>query len=278
MRRGRQTRPLVTLLSDFGSRDPYVGAMRGALLSVCLRATLVDLTHEIPPFDVLEGAYALAGAWTEFPPGTVHLAVVDPGVGGARRPLAARAGRHYFVGPDNGLLGLALERAGDARVREIRNPRFRRARVHPTFHGRDLFAPAAGWLARGISLHRFGPLVRDWKRAPLPGLRRQRDGSLEASVLHIDRFGNVVSNISASSLPPGWLHNGVPACRARLAGRTIAASASHYAAAPRGRPFLLINSLGYVEAALGEASLASRWRVRRGDRMALLPLRSHRAV
>jgi len=261
--------PIVTLLTDFGTRDPYVAAMRGAILSVCPSATLVDLSHDIPPFDVAGGAYVLAGAYAEFPPGTVHLAVVDPGVGGARKPLAARSRRYRFVGPDNGLLGLALEREEGVEVRELQNLRYRRNRVTPTFHGRDLFAPAAAWLARGLPVGRLGARITNWVHSPLPAPGKAPGGPLRAAVLHIDRFGNVISNVRADTLPRGWVRAGKLKCRARLAGRIVRRSETHFAAAPRGVPFLLINSLGFVEIALNQSSLARRWRVGAGDPLIL---------
>jgi hypothetical protein len=274
----RQPHRTVTLLSDFGCRDPYVGAMRGAVLSVCPNARLVDLTHEVAPHDVLEGAYALASACAEFPPGTIHLAVVDPGVGGERRPLVATTARYHFVGPDNGLLSLALTRERRVVVREIQSREYLHPSVSPTFHGRDLFAPVAGWLARGLAPARLGPRLASCRTSLVREPTRLRDGSVRGSVLHIDRFGNVISNIERSSLPPAFLERGVLICRARLGGHEITHRASHYAAAPSGRPFLLVNSLGFVEVALREASLAERWSVRRGDPLRLLPPGGSRRV
>jgi len=284
--RSGQSPPIITLLTDFGTRDPYVAAMRGAILSICPSATLVDITHDVPPFEVAGGAYALFGAYAEFPPGTVHLAVVDPGVGGARRPLAARSRRYRFVGPDNGLLGLALDREEGVEVRELQNLRYRCNRVTPTFHGRDLFAPAAAWLARGLPVGRLGRKITAWAHSPLPLPGKTPGGSLRAAVLHIDRFGNVISNVRADTLPRGWVRAGRLNCRARLAGRTVRRSETHFAAAPRGAPFLLINSLGFVELALRESSLARRWRVETGAPITLqrepatgaAPLRAARGI
>ncbi|MGH7397764.1 MAG: SAM hydrolase/SAM-dependent halogenase family protein, partial [Candidatus Rokuibacteriota bacterium] len=154
---------VITLTTDFGLRDPFVGIMKGVLLSICPSARLVDLTHEVPPHDILAGGLALEAATPFFPPGTVHLAVVDPGVGSARRAIAVRAGGYHLVGPDNGLFTFALEGAGWTAV-SVTAPEYRLAEVGRTFHGRDIFAPAAAYLAAGVPLERLGPPVSDPER------------------------------------------------------------------------------------------------------------------
>ncbi|MES4793099.1 MAG: hypothetical protein C4321_09065, partial [Chloroflexota bacterium] len=157
---------IVTLLTDFGHTDSYVGVMKGVILGLCPEAVLADLTHGLASGDVLGGALQLAAAVPYFPEGTIHLAVVDPGVGSRRRPLVARGNGAFFVGPDNGLLTLAL---GDApEVRLLAHPEMGLPRVSRTFHGRDIFAPAAAHLARGVPLTEFGPSVTDWQRLALP--------------------------------------------------------------------------------------------------------------
>lgn len=192
-------RPFVALVTDFGLRDPYVGAMKGAILSTCPEATLVDITHEVPAHDVVAGALALDAAFRHFPPGTVFVAVVDPGVGSERRPLALGAGRWTFVGPDNGLFTFVLEAHAAARVHLLDNPLLRREPVSAVFHGRDIFGPAAGRLALGLPLEEAGPLVTDPVRLALPPKSR-RGGELEGAVLHVDRFGNLVTNLLEEDL------------------------------------------------------------------------------
>lgn len=189
---------IITLTTDFGTRDPYVGALKGALLATSSQLQLVDLSHDIPPQDVLAGAFVLRHAAFEFPAGTVHLAVVDPGVGGARRPLAVDAGGYVWVGPDNGLLSFALN-LPDARAFEITHPDLRRKQVSATFHGRDLFAPAAAQLAAGFPVEEVGPGVDDALRlaATLP---IRRGACLEGTILHVDHFGNLITCIGSSDL------------------------------------------------------------------------------
>jgi S-adenosylmethionine hydrolase len=186
--------PTVALLTDFGTRDHYVGAVRGAILAVCPGATLVDIAHDVPAHDVAEGAYLLGAAFPSFPPATVFLAVVDPGVGSERRGLAVEAGGYRFVGPDNGILSFVLAEHHDARVRELTNRGLFRPRVSPTFHARDVFGPVAGHLAQGLPLDLVGPPVADPRTLPAPPLVRRSAAEWEATVIHVDRFGNLTTN------------------------------------------------------------------------------------
>ncbi len=191
--------PVIALLSDFGLQDPYVGAMKGAILSVCPEATLVDVLHELPAHDVAAGALALDSVYRHFPGGTVFVAVVDPGVGSQRRPVAVGAGRWLFVGPDNGLFTFVLEAHPSARVHLLANPLLFREPTSPVFHGRDLFGPAAGRMARGLSLDEVGPAVTDPVRfEPQPKMRLA--GGWEGAVLHVDRFGNLTTNLLEADL------------------------------------------------------------------------------
>ncbi len=171
---------IVTLLTDFGTADYFVGAMKGAVLSVNPSAQVVDITHEVPAFDVEAGAFALRAAFEAFPKGTVHVAVVDPGVGSPRRPLVVAAGRHFFVGPDNGLFGHVYERVRPFRVFHLTNASYFRREVSPTFHGRDIFAPVAGALSRGVRAEELGPEVFDFVRLPAAVVERAADGRSSA--------------------------------------------------------------------------------------------------
>jgi S-adenosylmethionine hydrolase len=191
--------PVIALLTDFGLQDAYVGAMKGAILSVCPEATLVDVLHDVPAHDVAAGALALDGAYRHFPGGTLFVAVVDPGVGSARRPVALAAGRWLFVGPDNGLFTFVLEAHPAARVHLLANPLLFREPLSPVFHGRDLFGPAAGRIARGLPLEEVGPAVPDPVRLVHPPKLRLA-GGWEGTVLHVDRFGNLTTNLLEADL------------------------------------------------------------------------------
>jgi S-adenosylmethionine hydrolase len=190
--------PIVTFTTDFGAKDGYAGAMKGVVLSMAPQAQLVDITHGIPPHDVVAGAVALAQAAPLFPPGTIHVAVVDPGVGGARAALVVAAAGQLFVGPDNGLLSLAAK--GARRIHAIAAPTFRREPVSPTFHGRDLFAPTAAQLAVGAGIDEAGPLVDAMIDLRAPTIRRH-GGVVEGEVIHVDGFGNLITSIPADAVP-----------------------------------------------------------------------------
>jgi S-adenosyl-L-methionine hydrolase (adenosine-forming) len=188
-------RPIVALLTDFGTRDHYVGAVKGAILSACPDAQLVDVTHDIPPQNLAEGAFALAASFRAFPPDTVFVAVVDPGVGTARRGIAVEAGGYRFVAPDNGILTLVLEDHPIAALHEIVNSGLFRSQVSLTFHARDVFGPVAGHLARGAPLGLVGPIARDPVLLPVPRASRDPKGRWRAEVIHEDRFGNLTTSL-----------------------------------------------------------------------------------
>ena len=233
---------LITLTTDFGLRDPLVGIMKGVLLSICPSARLVDLTHEVPPQDILAGGLALEAATPFFPPGTVHLAVVDPGVGSARRAIAVRAGGYYLVGPDNGLFTFALEGAGWTAV-SVTAPEYRLAEVSRTFHGRDVFAPAAAYLAAGVPLERLGPAVSDPERLHRPGCRLE-GGELVGEVLDADRFGNLITSIPAARLTELPGPGGVAL---EVAGRRLRGPVGAYAEGGDGEPAVIVGSTGRLE-------------------------------
>jgi S-adenosylmethionine hydrolase len=236
------SRPLLALLTDFGTRDPYVGAMKGAALSVCPDATIVDLTHEIAPHDVAEAARHLAAAAPHFPGDTAFVVVVDPGVGSRRRAIAARSGGRWFVGPDNGVLSPALR--DDAVVVEIADRRYMRPEVSATFEGRDRFAPAAAWLLRGVPLDALGPAVGDPLRLALPAAA-VAGGALRGVLVAADRFGNVQTSIDRAAFEA--FAAGAPV-RVLLDGAPLRLVTT-YAAIGDGEVAALFGSAGFLEVA-----------------------------
>src|SRR5262245_26509580 len=187
-------RPLIALVTDFGTRDHYVGTMKGVMLGVCPDLALVDISHDIPPHDVLAGAFELAASYRYFPKGTIFLVVVDPGVGSTRRGIAAQCGDYVFVAPDNGVLSVVFAEMPPHRMVELGEPRYARPAISQTFEGRDRFAPAAAWLATGVDLAALGkpagqPVMLN---VPAPALA---PSSIDGQVVRIDRFGNLVTNI-----------------------------------------------------------------------------------
>ena len=249
--RSPAARPVLAFLTDFGTRDPYVGAMKGAALSVCADAALVDLTHDVAPHDVAEAARHLAAAAPYFPTDTAFVVVVDPGVGSARRALAARSGDRWFVGPDNGVLTPVL--GPEAVVIEIAEPRYMRETVSRTFEGRDRFAPAAAWLLRGVPLEALGPRAADPVRLELPR-PDIAGGVLRGVLVAADRFGNVATSIDRASVDA--FAGSAPICLT-LDGRPIRLVAT-YAEIADGEVAALYGSAGLLEVAARSAPALGR--------------------
>jgi S-adenosylmethionine hydrolase len=246
-------RPLIALLTDFGLSDHYVGTMKGVVLGICPEATLVDITHDVPAHDVLDGAIQLAAAFKYFPAGTVFLGVVDPGVGSERRAIAAEAGDFRFVAPDNGLLTLALREAPPKRIVELTERRYARPTVSRTFEGRDRFAPASAWLAKGIELEALGRRVTDYLRLDVP-VAQEEDGRVRGTILHTDRFGNLITNVDRATLERLTRTGAV---EIRAGGRGIGRLVDTYAEIQPGEVCALLGSTDHLELAANGASAAS---------------------
>jgi S-adenosylmethionine hydrolase len=255
---------IVTLLTDFGTSDYFVGAMKGALLCVNPAAVIVDITHEVPAHDVEAAAFTLLAACETFPAGTVHVAVVDPGVGSSRRAIAVEGGGQFFVGPDNGVFGHVYERLGGFRVFHVVNEKFFRADVSTTFHGRDVFAPVAGALSTGTQPSELGPEVTDYARLPFAAATLHFGERVSGRVIHVDRFGNCVTNITPCDFEEETLGRGA---RLFVAGREVRSFRRFFAeegGAP-GEPFAVWGSAGLLEIAVYRDSAARVLGVGRGD-------------
>jgi len=253
-------KPVIALLTDFGTRDHYVGAMRGVALGICPDATLADITHDIAPQDVLGGALELAAAFTYFPSGTVFLCVVDPGVGSARRGIGVEAGGYHFIAPDNGLLTLVFRACPPTRVVELTEQQYARTEISRTFEGRDRFAPAAAWLARGTDLGALGPPLATWQLLDVPEPRVQ-DGQISGVVLRVDRFGNLVTNIDRRSVQQVA---GGRRIIVEAAGRPVPDVVETYAEAAPGSICALFGSSGHLEIAINGGSAAASLGLSRG--------------
>jgi S-adenosylmethionine hydrolase len=250
--------PVVALLTDFGNQDHYVGAMKGAILTVCPEVTLVDLAHEIPAHDVTAGALALASAWRAFPARSVFVAVVDPGVGSARRGLALEVDGYRFVGPDNGILSLVMAEAErPPALHEITNPSLVGTAVSATFHARDVFGPVAAHLARGLEIAQVGPAVSDPVRLPLPALRQVGASEWEATVVHVDRFGNLITNLMKRDLDAilAAVENDFHDIVVQVEGETLPLART-YAHVPEGEGCALMGSSGRLEVAVHKGNAA----------------------
>lgn len=246
------SRPVITLTTDFGQADGYVAAMKGVILSICPQVELVDITHEVRPQGVQQAAYLLSFAARHFPPGTVHLVVVDPGVGTGRRAIGVHSGRALFVAPDNGVLSLALAQDPAREAVHLLEPRFRLPEVSATFHGRDIFAPAAAHLACGADLQEMGPSipVSDLCLLSISSPEADESGTWQAEILHVDRFGNLITNFLApESAAPLIITAG---------GERIPGLSRTFADVEPGELVAYVGSGGYVEIAVREGSAAGR--------------------
>ncbi len=254
---------VITLLSDFGTKDPYVAEMKAVILSMQPHTRIVDISHEIEKFNIRMGAFVLASAAPYFPAGTIHVAVVDPGVGTKRRPIIVETKHSFYVGPDNGLLMLAAQKEGIDNVYFINNRQYMLPRVSRTFHGRDIFAPAAAHLADRKHPSKFGPKIRDYAlpRFVKPQVRR---GELLGEVLHIDDFGNVISNISFEDLEKGGFHEGF-SLRVRLNSKTLTLRlCSTYGEVPAKTPLATIGSGSFLEVSVNQGNASRMFKAKIG--------------
>jgi S-adenosylmethionine hydrolase len=255
---------IITLTTDFGSADGYVGAMKGVILGIAPDVRLVDLSHEIAAQNVRGAEYVLGRAAAFFPAGTVHLAVVDPGVGSRRRPLLVTTPQAIYVGPDNGLFTFVLEEAGAA-VFELDRPEFWLPNISRTFHGRDIFAPVAAHATRGVAPHALGSPISDPVRLPTIAPQRRADGHAAGHVIHADRFGNLITDI-----PGGWVGEG--RWCVEIAGRRISQFGATYADATAGALLVLVSSAGTLEIAAREGNAAALLGVGVGEAAILEPI------
>jgi S-adenosylmethionine hydrolase len=246
-----KSKPVITLTTDFGLSDHFAGVMKGVILGICSEAQIVDITHECRAYDVSEAAFTIGQMYPYFPPKTVHVAVVDPGVGTARRPILVEAAGQLFVGPDNGIFAFVLSQEKH-RVRAISNAKYFRQPVSQTFHGRDVFAPVAAHLAKGVLPARMGKLVEDYLRPGSIKPERTARRGWTGTVLKVDHFGNLITNFLASDFPR-VLQGGFE----MLVGlQTVARLASNYEAFGPGEVFVIVGSSGYLEVSAGQASAA----------------------
>ena len=259
-------RPIITIITDFGE-GYYVAAMKGVILDICRSACLVDITHDIRSHDVLEGAFTLLCTYPYFPPKSVHIAVVDPGVGSERRGIIVATKDHYFVGPDNGVFSFVYNRESVKKVISIESQNYLRGTVSPTFHGRDAFSPVAAWLALGTPLEKFGEEIEDYSGATVLPVQKVEDNRIEGMVIHVDKFGNIITSISPDTAAEQFGYSGSP--KFFVKGQEITHSYSYYAEAAPGEIFALIGSSGYYEIAAHRSRAADILGVERGEKVKL---------
>ena len=260
--------PLITLLTDFGERDHFVASMKGVILSINPSVTIVDLSHQITSHQIGEAGYFLRSCYRYFPDGTIHVAVVDPGVGTGRRPLLISIGKALFIGPDNGLFSEVLEQEPGAKIWQINNKQYRLSTAGSTFDGRDVFAPAAAWLSRGVPPAFMGSAIHDPIRSSTaPPIRH--DELLIGKIISIDRFGNLISNITARQVQEFKASLGEGGVEIHVGMHLINDLVKSYSQGNRDSPSALINSSGTLEIILREESAAHRLQVDVGEEIRL---------
>jgi hypothetical protein len=263
---------IIALLSDFGLKDPYVAEMKAVILSICPDVHIVDISHEIEKFNIRMGAFVLASATPYFPKGTIHVAVVDPGVGTKRRPILVVSKHAFYVGPDNGLMMLSAKREGITHVFHITNRKYMLPQISRTFHGRDIFAPTAAHLARGREPSEFGSEIHDYIVPRFAEPKLDAD-MLKGEVLHIDAFGNVITNIPSGELEKIGIREGdtfhVKLKEDLLKLRLCIA----YGEVKAKKPLAIIGSHGFLEISVNQDSAAERFRMEIGDAVKVSPSR-----
>jgi len=260
-------KPIITLLTDFGSQDYFAAAMKGVILSINSAARIVDITHELPPQDIDAAAFNLLATYKDFPANTIHVAVVDPGVGSTRRAVLIECAGRFFVGPDNGIFSWVCEREGNYRVIHLTNENYFRHPVSATFHGRDIFAPVAAALSNGVAPEEFGPSIENLIHLDPLRPKILSDGEIEASIIYIDRFGNCITNLTREIL-------GDDLSRVRLAvsGRQITSFRRYYSEAEdkESELFCVIGSAGFLEVVAANNSAAAILDARRGQTVSVV--------
>lgn len=253
--------PPVTLLTDFGTADYFIGAMKGVILSINPEARIVDVTHNVPPQDIEAAAFTLLAGYRSFPAGTVHVAVVDPGVGSGRRPIVIEAGNHRFVGPDNGIFSYICDQETDTKIFHVSNDKYFRHPISATFHGRDIFAPVAAVLSIGVAPAELGEEIDDPIRLKSIHPERMGSGKVKGRLIHIDRFGNCITNIGREDF--------TEAARLQIKGKTIKSFRRFFAEPGRDKLFGVWGSAGFLEIAANNASAAKLLNVKRGESVVL---------
>lgn len=263
--------PIITLLSDFGLRDPYVAEMKAVILSICPTASIVDISHEIPKFNISIGAYILAKTTPYFPKGTIHVAVVDPGVGTKRRALIIETERSLYIGPDNGLLILSTQREKMKQIREIINPKYMHKQISSTFHGRDVFCPVAAHIAKEVPIADFGPKISDPEKPSFsePIVKKR---SITGEILYIDGFGNLITNIRKETLKTIGVEPGEDMV-VILKTKRLSLKLSHaYGELSRNLPLSLIDSSGFLEISINQGNAAKRFTIKIGDTVQIMSI------
>lgn len=261
-------RPIITLTTDFGINDHFVGSVKGVILDIVPEAAIVDISHAVQAYDVLDGALAISQAYSYFPTGTVHMVVVDPGVGTNRRPIIASSDGYHFVAPDNGVLSMVYAKEERIHVRHVTSDHYFRQPVSNTFHGRDVFAPIAAYLAKMVDSHKFGDEIEDYVRFAAPRPKPVAENRLRAVVLKVDRFGNMITNVTPEDAPT--LFTGKSGFKIVVGNKEITEIRTAYAEGAQGEVFGILGSMGYLEIVANRAAAAQLTGVGKGAEVNIL--------
>lgn len=261
--------PLITLITDFGPADHFVGVMKAVILNINPDVQIVDVCHQVNSYDIFDAAFTLAQSYRFFPPDTIHLVVVDPGVGTARRPLLARTIECKFIAPDNGVLSLIYEREESIEVRHVTSDHYFLNPVSNTFHARDIFAPVAGWLSRGLEADKFGEPVTDYTKFTPPKPKRVSDQLVKGVVLRVDKFGNVITNITPEDVPALFAEN-PPPFKIIIGQQEITKLNLAYSMGKPSEIFAIVGSSGYVEICTNRGSAAKALNAGRGAEVGVM--------
>jgi S-adenosylmethionine hydrolase len=257
---------IITLITDFGLQDGYVGAMKGIILRINPEARIIDITHELEAHNVFEAAFVLAAVYRFFPRGSVHLVIVDPGVGGKRKPILMENEDYYFVGPDNGVFTFISEHSETVRVTAISEPKYLLPRISDTFHGRDIFAPVAAYLTRSVDPREFGRPLKKFKKLKIPRPQKKRK-ELLGKIIHIDKFGNLVSNITPDSTGDLLLGKSYQII---VGGRKIPRLSRSYSEVKKGGILAIFGSSGFLEISVNRGNASRALSLRKGDPIAVI--------
>ena len=257
--------PIITLTTDFGTSDHLVGSMKGVILNINPAARIVDVNHGVTPFDVLDGALSIANVYKYFPPRTIHVVIVDPGVGTERRPLLVSGEKQYFIAPDNGVLSMLYERES-CTVRHITSEHYFLNPISPTFHGRDVFAPTAAWLSKAFQVEAFGEVITDFVRFAIPKAKPSGQ-SVKGVVMRVDAFGNLMTNLTTEDVPAAAAASG--AIKLAVNGKEITKIVRTFGLGAPGEPVALFGSAGFLEIAVNRGNAARALGVNRGAEVTL---------
>jgi S-adenosyl-L-methionine hydrolase (adenosine-forming) len=260
------TNPLITLTTDYGTNDHLVGVLKGVVLKINPEVTIIDITHAVTPYDLLDGALAIASAYTYFPPRTIHVVIIDPGVGTERRPILVSGQNQYFIAPDNGVLSGVFEKEPNFTVRNLTSEHYFLQPVSKTFHGRDVFAPVAAWLSKNWQPASMGEVIEDFKRFAMPK-PKEADGLLKGVVMKVDSFGNLITNFRLDDLAPESMEKG--AVNLQVGNHAVTRMVLMFASGNPGEPVAYIGSSGYVEIAVNKGNASKTLGVGRGTPVVL---------